>query len=79
MGCGTALITDSPSVSIGQLSHFSPHCFADTASVSMVSTNKWKNQKAFLLKEEHERRGVERNGDCDEGSSKLADLEDVLA
>merc|ERR1712172_91017 len=39
-----------------------------------------KNQQALLLPEEHEKKkGVKRNGDCDEGSSKPADLEDVLA
>ena len=54
-------------------------CFADTASVTM-NQNEWKNQQALLLPEECEKKGeVIRNGDCAEGSSKRADLEDVLA
>ena len=44
-----------------------------------MGTNEWKNQQTLLLPEEHEKKDVKRNGDCDESSSKPADLEDVLA
>merc|ERR1712130_554538 len=50
----------------------------DTWGVTM-GPNDWKNQQALLLPEEHEKKGIKRNGDCDEGSSKPADLEDVLS
>ena len=47
----------------------------------MVGPTEWKNQQAPLLPEEDEKKGdkVAKTEDCDEGSIKRADLEDVLA